>query len=156
MSLVKYHSTNRWSRTVAVLSMRSLFAAFLVSVTACSSGDSAGFCFSDSRPIISNLEVTPALVVVGEGGGTVNVDVSFDYQQTDEWIFLVIYNVYSAAGTQVLNSDFSTDLRGSGIHTFSIPINTARVETYRITVYVTDRCFEESNLIDADLQVVEA
>lgn len=155
MSTGKGHPTDGHAVRVLRLLTRVVIPALSLPLAACGSGDSVGFCFSDSRPLISNLEITPDLVVVGEGGGTIDANVSFSYQQTDEWIFLVLYNVYDAAGTQVANSDLTTDLRGSGTHSFAIPLDTGRVETYRVTVHVSDRCFEESNLVEAQFQVVE-
>lgn len=155
MSTGKHRANNGRRSGVFLLLVRILVPALFLPLAACGSSDSVGFCFSDTRPIISDMVLAPNLAVVGEGGGALDVNVSFSYQQTDEWIYLVLYNVYDAVGTRVSSSDFTTDLRGSGTHTFAISLDTGRAETYRITVNVADRCFEESNLIDAEFQVVE-
>lgn len=135
--------------------MRAWIITVFLLLGACSGGGSEGiaYCYSDG-PIVSNLVVTPATAVVGEGGGTVVVNATLDYRWRDSWkIIIVEYRVEDAAGNRTANGDFHENLKKSGSYSFTIPMQTNRAQMYVVRVRAMDECFEPSKWVETNFEV---
>ncbi len=140
--------------------LAALAPVLVLAITACSggSGPGGGFCVSDD-PSISNLSLAPNSVVLGEGGGSVDVDVTFDYRTRDGTrILLLSFRLVDATGTRVINEAVDIadlGLRGSGTYSFGLPLPTQTAQNYRFRVRLIDECFSESNWVEVNFSVTE-
>lgn len=133
----------------------SIICLLLLAACDGSSDSSPLWCNSIDRPLLWNVALSPESAVAGEGGGAVEVTVSVDYQETDEWIWRIIYHVYNGAEQLVTESYEETHLEGTGTYSFGISINTDAAQTYRVAVTLSDRCANNSHPIHTDFPVVQ-
>lgn len=136
--------------------MRIPMLAVCLALTACSAGtggDSAGFCDSDG-PLTSNVVLSPGAATVGDGGGSVNVVVSFDYKtRSGAKIIFTKFRVEDSDGKLVLDVIDEKNLKGSGTHMFSVLIGTQTAQTYTVRVRTVDECYEDSKWAEATFDV---
>ena len=132
--------------------MRIVLTVICLTMAACSESGSNGspyYCYSDG-PLASNLVLARSSAVVGEGGGSIAIDATFDYRtRSGAKIEFIDFRVVTAGGEEVLSSSIDERLKGSGTYTFSVPISTQAAETYTVRVRVFDECLEKSKWLEA-------
>lgn len=137
--------------------MRFLIMAISLALAACGGTTDSGYpyyCYSDG-PIASNLVLARNSAIVGEGGGSIAVDATFDYRtRSGAKIKFVDFRVETAAGQEALSSTVDTKLKGRGSFTFSVPIGTQAAEVFVVRVRVFDECLEKSNWLEATFEVL--
>ncbi len=138
----------------------TLATVVMLSLAACSSSGSGpiGLCVSDG-PSISNLAMLPASAVLGEGGGSIDVAVSFDFRTRDgAQLAFVQFRLLDAGGSRIINESidvYRQNIQGQGTYTFSFPAPTQPAQTYTFRVRLTDECAEESSWAEVPFRVIE-
>lgn len=135
--------------------MRILAIAIVLSLAGCNgSGSSPYYCYGNN-PIVSNLTLTPSSAIHGEGGGSINGNVTLHYKTGDDAkIILFEYRIENASGMNTAYGDFRETLKKSGDFEFPIPISTTTAGIYTVRVRAVDECLEESKWVDAPFQVI--
>lgn len=137
--------------------MRLLILAISLALAACGDTSSSGspyYCYSDG-PLASNLVLARSSAVIGEGGGSIAVDATFDYKtRSGAKIKFVDFRVETADGQEALSSTVDTKLKGKGAYTFSVPIGTQAAEAFTVRVRVFDECLEKSKWLEAVFEVL--
>ena len=136
--------------------MRIYFCLVALLIAACSSGGAYdGYgpgCVSDG-PSASETILTPNSAVVGEGSGSVDVNVSFDYKARDANISFIEYRVEDANGTRIEGAVINQTLKGSGTYAFNIVISTQSAQVFTVRVRLNDYCGERNKWHDATFEV---
>jgi hypothetical protein len=137
--------------------MRILLMMASLVLAACHGGVGGGapyYCYSDG-PLLSNLVLSRNSAVIGEGGGSISVEVTIDYKtRSGAKIMLVNYRVENATGQEILDASIDINLKGSGSYTFNVPIGTEATGTYTVRVRLFDECLEKSKWLDAEFDVI--
>lgn len=135
--------------------MRILVLAIILSIAACdSSGSSPYYCYGN-KPIVSDLTLTPSSAIQGEGGGSINGNVTVHYRTRDDArIILFEYRIEDASGMNIVYGDFRETLKNSGDFGFPIPISTTTVGIYTVGVRAVDECLEQSKWVDTPFEVI--
>lgn len=138
----------------------ALLMALMLSIAACGGPgiDGDGWCRSDG-PTISNLSLLPNLAVLGEGGGSIDVDVTFDYRtRNGAKLGFFYYSLIDASGTRTIEEVINVldlNLKGSGTYTLSISLPTQTAQIYRFQVRLADQCKTRSNWAEVNFSVTE-
>lgn len=156
------HTRNAWCKHGSLRFLMRMLAmpVLMLSIAACgpSGPGGPGFCVT-RNPTVSNLSLSPNSAVLDEGGGSIDVDVTFDYGTRDgAKLLFVDYQLIDASGARVVNAaiDVSAlNLKGAGTHTFSTPLPTQTAKTYRFIVRLTDECLSESHWAEANFIVTQ-
>lgn len=137
--------------------MRIPVLAASLALAGCSGGTTAGgsaFCYSDG-PLASNVVLSPATATVGDGGGRVNMSVSFDYKtRSGATIIYTKFRVEDSNGKVVLDAIDEKNLKKSGSYAFSVLVDTQTVQTYTVRVRAVDECYEVSKWAEATFDVM--
>jgi hypothetical protein len=137
--------------------MRILLMMASLVLAACYGGVGGGgapyYCYSDG-PLLSNLVLSRSSAVIGEGGGSISVEVTIDYKtRSGAKIIFVNYRVENASGQEIVDASIDNNLKGSGSYTFNVPIGTEAAGTYTVRVRLFDECLEKSKWLDAEFDV---
>jgi len=117
-------------------------------------GSSNYYCYSDG-PIISNLVLARESAVVGEGGGSIAVNVSIDYRtRSGAKIIYVEYRVETADGIELLDSGVDRNLKGKGSFSFQVPIETQAAMSLVLRVRLVDECIEKSKWLESGFEIL--
>ena len=119
-------------------------------------GASIGGGAQSHRPVISNLVVSPSMVLHNQGGGSVFVDVSVEFTDEDANVSSISTVVLDSSGGELSRSfDALPQLRGQtgGMAEVAIPIDTETVGTFAIRVWLLDSSLNESNTLEMQLTV---
>lgn len=140
--------------------IKTLIPSLVLSVSACGGSDSGpiSFCVSDG-PTISNLSLLPDSAVLGEGGGNIDVAVSFDYRTRDgAQLSIIEFRLVDTSGSRVVDEVmvvYDQNLQGQGIYTFSLNAPTQTAQSYTLRVRLFDECSENSRWAEVNFSVIE-
>lgn len=134
----------------------------MLTIAACGESGSAPvniFCVSDG-PTISNVSILPDSAVLGEGGGSINVSVSFDYRTRDgAQLSFIDYRLVDPEGSRAVDESIDIhdqNIQGRGTYTFDFPAPTQTAQNYTLRVRLFDECTERSNWAEVSFNVFEA
>ncbi len=138
----------------------NLMPALMLAISACGGSGSGpvNSCFSDG-PTVSNLSIQPDSAVLGEGNGSIVVDVRFDFRTRDgAQLSFIDYRLVDAAGSRLVDATINVhkqNLQGRGMYTFSFAAPTHTARRYTLQVRLVDECVERSNWAEVSFIVIE-
>jgi hypothetical protein len=118
----------------------------LMPLTGCGGGG-GGDSSSGSAPSISNLQYTPTGAFLNDGDGTITINGSIDFTDSDANISSYALTIYDSNNKVV--ASLSGAIPGTGITSgtllLSLSVGTTVVDNYRFEVYVKDTQNNSSN-----------
>ena len=109
-----------------------------------------------TSPYISNLVVSPTMVLHDQGGGSVHVDVSVEFTDPEGDVNFMGTNVLNSSGAQLYTSGaLLPKLIGQtgGMAQATIRINTETIGTFTLRVWLVDETIRASNKLDMQFTV---
>jgi hypothetical protein len=112
-----------------------------------------------NAPILSNLSYSPESAMIGDGGGSIDVDVSLTFSDINGDLSTMTFSIYDSEGYQLSSDsypaqDFTDDIY-SGTIDFIYNADTSVVCDYSFEIYITDLAGNNSNSLSGDFSVTE-
>jgi len=131
-----------------------LFLPLFLLLIACGGSDDSGLDFSgDGEPSILNLSFTPNTISQGEGGGAIELTITFDFIDEDKNLDTIV--LYDPIEDVALTLDMDQEGQQTGTYFLIVVIDTNALEpgTYPFELYVSDSDDNHSNTLTGSLTV---